>query len=287
LSKKTKKAILFVFLSAGLLFFFSVNAATLEMPLPGMPSQISDPGEYIRYIYIFSLSALGFLTVGAFVLGGVQYMLSGSVGGVDKAKKTITSAVMGLFLLLGSYLLFSIIDPSLVVLSPTELVEINIPEAPSPPDSGETAGEVNTGAGGLTGSTGIKCKSNSICNDINNGKISGTLVGKLTSLPVAVTVTETTGSHGCSSGDSCVSGAACGTSTHCSGRAVDIRTKDLTESQKQQVLSVLAKDSCTDQLFYSGYPEYCRAGGGKSASGSKSCSAHSDHIHYTVKSNCK
>lgn len=274
-------------MAAGLLFFFSVNAATLEMPLPGMPNEISDPGQYVRYLYVFSLSALGFLSVGALVLGGVQYMLAGSIGGADKAKKTIASAAMGLFLLLGSYLLFSIIDPSLVNLSPMNLNAINIPEPPSPPDSGETYGELKAGTGGLTGSTDIYCKTDKICNDINNGKISGTLVGKLTSLPVEVTITETTGSHGCSSGDSCVSGAACGTSTHCSGRAVDIRTNDLSASEKKQVLSALASDSCTDQLFYSGYPEYCRAGGGKNASGSKSCSSHSDHIHYTVKANCQ
>jgi hypothetical protein len=83
-----------------------------------MPETISNPGVYISYLYTFSLSAIGFLTVGAFVLGGVQYMLAGSVGGVDKAKKTIISALMGLFLLLGSYLLLTTIDPTLKNLSP-------------------------------------------------------------------------------------------------------------------------------------------------------------------------
>lgn len=105
-----------------LFFKFIIRSAAasykLEMPLPGMPSSVSDPGVYIQYLYVFSLSAIGFLSVGALILGGVQYMLAGSVGGVDKAKKTITSALMGLFLLLGSYLLLTTIDPTLKNLSP-------------------------------------------------------------------------------------------------------------------------------------------------------------------------
>jgi hypothetical protein len=155
-------------------------------------------------------------------------------------------------------------------------------EAPSPTDSGLTESTTKS----ATTQEEIGCKTNKICQDIEGGKISSTLVKDLYDLPAEVTITETTGSHGCSSSDSCVSGAAGGTSTHCSGNAVDIRISNLSTEQKKEVMQTLSQNKCVDQLFYSGFPEYCKAGGGQNASKSKSCSAHSDHIHYSVKSGC-
>ncbi|KKT25979.1 MAG: hypothetical protein UW11_C0022G0011 [Parcubacteria group bacterium GW2011_GWA2_43_9b] len=211
-------------------------AYELEVKLPGLPASVSDPGEYVRYLFIFGLSLAGFLAVGAVAVGGIKYILAGSsVGNVTDARNLIVGALMGVGLLLGSYLLLYTIDPNLVNLSPRQLDVINVPEPPSPPDSG---------------------------------------------------LTETTGSHGCSSQDSCVAGAACGTSAHCAGRAADIRISNLNDSQKQQVLQTLSQDKCVDQLFYAGWPQYCRAGGGQDASKSKSCADHTDHIHYSVKANC-
>ena len=97
----------------------SQAAYTVEIPLPGMPASISDPGEYVRYLFIFGLSLAGFLAVGAVAIGGVQYMLAGaSIGNTQKAKDLITGALMGVGLLLGSYLLLTTIDPTLTNLSP-------------------------------------------------------------------------------------------------------------------------------------------------------------------------
>jgi hypothetical protein len=101
-----------------LLSFSSVQAATLEIPLPGMPKTISDPGTYVRYLFIFGLSLIGFLAVGAIIIGGIQYMLAGSIGSVEKARQTIIGALSGVALLLCSYLLLTTIDPTLKNLSP-------------------------------------------------------------------------------------------------------------------------------------------------------------------------
>ncbi len=244
---------------------------------------VSDPGVYVRYLFIFGLSLAGFLAVGAIVWGGINYMLAPSVGTTQKAKDWIVGALMGIALLLCSWLILATIDPSLTNLSPTQLEIVTVPEPPSPPDSGLTEGAVTPP---ITGAQEIKCKTAKICQDIQTGQVNNTLVKDLGSLPVEVTITETTGSHGCSATDTCVPGAACGSSTHCTGRAADIRVSNLNDSQKQQVMQTLSQDKCVDQLFYAGFPQYCRAGGGQNASKSKSCASHTDHIHYSVKANC-
>ena len=280
---------LFLFCLAGwFLFFFASNVLAagyeLEVKLPGMPDSVSDPGAYMRYLFIFGVSLAGFLAVGMIIYGGVKYMLAASVGSTQDAKDKILGALGGVALILCSYLLLYTIDPSLTNLSPLPVSQIMAAdvEAPSPQDSGLTEATTAT----ATGTGELACKTNKICQDIESGKVSSTLTNSLRSLPVEVTVTETTGSHGCASSDSCVSGAACGTSTHCSGNAADIRVSNLTTEQKKEVMQSLSQNKCVDQLFYSGFPEYCKAGGGQNASKSKSCSAHSDHIHYSVKSGC-
>lgn len=281
--KKNYLAILIAAFSC-LSFANRVFAASykIEIPLPGLPTVITDPGQYVKYLFLFGLALAGFLAVAAIAYGGVKYMLAGaSIGNIQDAKDTIFGALIGIGFLLGSYLLLYTIDPTLTNLSPRVLDAINIAEPPSPPDSGLTEGAIVP-----PGGSEIKCKTAKICQDIQGGKLNSTLVKDLGSLPVEVRITETNGSHGCSSSDKCVAGAACGTSTHCSGRAVDIGIKDLSSAQKQQVVQTLSQDKCVDQLFYAGLPQYCRAGGGQNASRSKSCADHNDHIHYSVKPNC-
>ena len=102
----------------GLLVATCALATEMEVPLPGMPANVSDPGVYIRYLFIFGLSAVGFLAVGGTVVGGIQYMLSGTLTSTEKARKTIISSLGGVFLLLCSWLLLSTIDPTLTNLSP-------------------------------------------------------------------------------------------------------------------------------------------------------------------------
>ncbi len=91
----------------------------VEIGLPGMTTKtISDPGQYVKYLFIFGLSLAGFLAVGAIALGGINYMLAGSITSVDKAKGLIIGALSGIALLLCSWLLLTTIDPTLTNLSP-------------------------------------------------------------------------------------------------------------------------------------------------------------------------
>ncbi|MEK7160891.1 MAG: hypothetical protein AAB724_02590, partial [Patescibacteria group bacterium] len=66
---------------------------TLQMPLPGMPASISDPGEYVKYLFTFGLMLVGFLAVGAIVAGGILWMTAGTIGNVEKGKKYIWGAI--------------------------------------------------------------------------------------------------------------------------------------------------------------------------------------------------
>ncbi len=99
-----------------------VFGATLEIPLPQSASNVTtDPAAYIQYFFTFGLGLVGFLAVAAVVVGGIMYMTGSTVGSVDKAKTIITGAITGIVLLLCSYLLLAIIDPTLTNLSPLGL----------------------------------------------------------------------------------------------------------------------------------------------------------------------
>lgn len=91
----------------------------VEVGLPGAPATFSDPGAYIRILFIFGLSLAGFLAVGAIAWGGIQYMLASSVGSTQKAKDLIVGSLSGIVLLLCAYLILATIDPTLTNLTPT------------------------------------------------------------------------------------------------------------------------------------------------------------------------
>ncbi|MFH1385462.1 MAG: hypothetical protein ABIG65_00215, partial [Patescibacteria group bacterium] len=125
---RSKKLFLFLLLFIGLFWFFSTAisqaaAWEVEISLPGMGTTktFSDPGAYVRILFIFGLSLAGFLAVGAIAWGGIQYMVAGasSMTSVEKAKDLIKGALMGIILLLCSYLILATIDPTLTDLTPT------------------------------------------------------------------------------------------------------------------------------------------------------------------------
>jgi hypothetical protein len=113
-----------IFLALGFVFFVlpAEAAYKIEISLPYMPkgTEVAGPAEYIRNFFIFGLSLIAFMAVAALGLGGIMWMLSGSVTTTAKAKDLILGAFMGLLLLLGSYLLLYTIDPTLTNLSPLD-----------------------------------------------------------------------------------------------------------------------------------------------------------------------
>lgn len=295
-----KKSFLFKsFLFSLFLFFLlsgsSLAGAKLEIGLPGAPSEMNNPAEYLRYIFIFSYSFIGFLAVAMIVYGGILYSIPGKTG---KAKEMILGALSGVALLFCSYLILWLIDPTLVQLTPNspEPVSVSAPEEyVTPPNVlSENAKNIQAYNSESLLTAKLFCKdglaNQYVCEDLQgtNGKLSQTLINNLKNLPVSVVITETTGSHGCSPADSCVEGASCGTSDHCKGTAVDISIRNQTPANIEKILESLHNSSCVSDLFYAGLPEYCLNDGGVARTNAGSaCLQHTTHIHYSVMTLCK
>jgi len=122
---KIKKTILILLILFPLLLAFpNVEAGyKLEVGIPGQ----ADKGEeveltdYIGYIYLFALGAVGVVALGALVFGGLTYMLSDTLTSKEEAKKWIWGAIGGIVLGFASYLILNTINPDLVKINPPEL----------------------------------------------------------------------------------------------------------------------------------------------------------------------
>lgn len=91
--------------------------AQLSIKIGGADSLVSNLGDYIKTIYIYLIGIGGIVAVILILKGGLEYISSaGSPERVSTAKSTITSALIGLFLLLGSYTMLYTINPDLLKL---------------------------------------------------------------------------------------------------------------------------------------------------------------------------
>jgi len=89
--------------------------AVLES-IPGIAKD-SSPGlyTYLKAVFLTGIGLAGVLAVLMIVIGGIQYIGSGmSPSGKEDAKDRITSAILGLLLALGAYLILNTINPNLV-----------------------------------------------------------------------------------------------------------------------------------------------------------------------------
>lgn len=85
--------------------------------LPGAPDPTSGIPQLIKYIFIFSLGIVGLIGMVAILMGGFSYVTS--AGNPQKAadgKNQILSALLGLLLILGSWVLLNLINPDLLKL---------------------------------------------------------------------------------------------------------------------------------------------------------------------------
>jgi hypothetical protein len=143
---------------------FAQATITISPALPGALSNNGTsvaPGAFIVNFYQYALFVAGLLAFGAIVYGGIRYAWArGNPSGETEARQWIWSALLGLLLLVGAYIILYTINPNLVNLSLG-----SIPNAPAvspavtggggtPPPSGTPP------AVGCTGSSGCKVLSN-------------------------------------------------------------------------------------------------------------------------------
>lgn len=121
---------LFAFLA--FLLFFGMFAlaqaqdAGINANLPGSYSlEDSGPVAIVANFYEFALMAAGILAFGAIVYGALRRVTSvGNPSAISEANDWITSALLGLLLLLGAYLVLNTINPELVTLELPRLEKV-------------------------------------------------------------------------------------------------------------------------------------------------------------------
>ena len=105
--------------------------------------------QYISGIYRLSVGLGAILAAIMLVYGGFRYMLAASLSGVQDGKTIIQDALIGLVVLLSSYLILKTINPALVVMNPIRVSRIREEAALS--QTGEFTG--NPAETGITGTT--------------------------------------------------------------------------------------------------------------------------------------
>ncbi|MBI2446328.1 MAG: hypothetical protein HYV51_00720 [Parcubacteria group bacterium] len=126
-----------------LCFMFHVSSVAaqvkLETGIPGIPASGLPVGQelpsYINYLFIFSLGLVTILALTQMIIGGITYILAaGNAAKVEDAKDMILQALLGLGILLVSYLLLRTINPDLVNLRNPVLIPTSFIPAPTPPE---------------------------------------------------------------------------------------------------------------------------------------------------------
>ncbi len=178
--------------------FFSVpiaRAVTISTAIPGetIPTNTGDaPGAMINGFYQFAIFIGGLLAFAIIVYAGVKYMASaGNPSGQSDAKEWIWSALLGLLLLGGAYMVLTVINPTLTTLSMPNLTTAQVtPASPSgtscsslscpsgflPTMGGSSCvcenatGQQGCG-GGVMGTVANSCGSNETCQETSNNPI--------------------------------------------------------------------------------------------------------------------
>ena len=128
MAKPVSKKIFFVALLGCVLFLFSgsfiLAASDTELDYPQVPGAETPTSikfflpKYIKYLFNFSIWIAGLVAFASLVYGGFRYLASaGSPENMSEAKTQIWAGVLGLAILLGSYLLLRTINPELTHLN--------------------------------------------------------------------------------------------------------------------------------------------------------------------------
>ncbi len=106
----------------------TVPAYDLEVPI-GSTTTVYGLADYIGTVYAFGVGIVGVLATVMIMFGGWQWIFAGGNEKIiGSAKEYITSAIIGLVLALGSYLILFTINPQLVELTDLNVWKIIAPE---------------------------------------------------------------------------------------------------------------------------------------------------------------
>ncbi len=92
--------------------------------------------QYVKYIFNFSIGISILITIAVLIYAGFRYLTSaGSATAMADAKERIGAAILGLLVILGSYLILTTINPQLVFLNLPEILKL--PETEITPLAGK------------------------------------------------------------------------------------------------------------------------------------------------------
>jgi hypothetical protein len=103
-----------------------VNYPKIGDLLPPTETRIFLP-DYIKYIFSLALWISGIIVFGVIIWSGFRFVISsGNPNAANEARENISAALIGLVILLSSYLLLTTINPSLVIVNPSANIEWGI-----------------------------------------------------------------------------------------------------------------------------------------------------------------
>ena len=129
MSNFKKKSLIFLLAAILILFLVGFSLAkeegkALEVQYPEVggwrPETIQQAvlPQYIKYIFNFSVALAGLVAFGALIYGGFRYLTSvGAPTAQTEAKDQIFAGLIGLVILLSSYLILTTVNPQLVMLN--------------------------------------------------------------------------------------------------------------------------------------------------------------------------
>lgn len=124
----------------------TIPAATINVTFPcpsgelgvgGCPEMTTDSiPNYIVRLYQFGIGIAGILAVGMIIAGAIMYSISGAVDKKSEGKDMIISALWGVVLLFGSYLILKTINPDLINLKDPDAPQIELATTTIPTGAG-------------------------------------------------------------------------------------------------------------------------------------------------------
>jgi len=154
------------------------EAPDIKITIPGM-KKLSDVkcdgegvcdipwiGQYIKGIYNYAIAIAGILAAVVMMGGGVLWLISrGDASKITKAKELIFGSIIGLIILLGSYLILHLINPELTKLK--SIVVKNIEPKSLGGDSYNPYLVNASDSSGLAAKLGIICGQDSLSDMVN------------------------------------------------------------------------------------------------------------------------
>jgi len=94
--------------------------------LPGVygEGQSTQIEGFLQRVFVFLIGAAAVMAVVQITIGGVQYMTSSAAGSLEDAKSRIRMAIIGLLLILSTYIILQQINPNLVQIKLGTTIEV-------------------------------------------------------------------------------------------------------------------------------------------------------------------